>query len=202
MRSVFRPLPLVLAAFALGLSSRAAAQSTPAKNSPFLPAPGSAVAAPTNSSETLQFSGVSVDGPKTFVSLLDTQTKKSRWIAVGSTIEGLNVVSYDAQRDQVVVRIGGADKTLSLRKSSGVTASANLNYTPLVASFALPASATGAPAIPAPTMGTPVPPPTTPTAKAEQEARMLVSDLLDIGIIQRKAYEEAQKKAELDKKKS
>lgn len=32
-------------------------------------------------------------------------------------------------------------------------------------------------------------------AKAEREARMLVSDLLEIGVAQRKAYEEAQRKA-------
>lgn len=31
--------------------------------------------------------------------------------------------------------------------------------------------------------------------KAETEARMLVSDLLEIGMAQRKAYEEAQKRA-------
>jgi hypothetical protein len=33
-------------------------------------------------------------------------------------------------------------------------------------------------------------------AKQEREARMLVSDLLEIGMQQRKAYEEAQKKAQ------
>ena len=32
-------------------------------------------------------------------------------------------------------------------------------------------------------------------ARQEEEARMLVSDLLEIGMAQRKAYEEAQKKA-------
>jgi len=36
-------------------------------------------------------------------------------------------------------------------------------------------------------------------AQQETEARMLVSDLLEIGIQQRKAYEEAQKKTETEK---
>lgn len=40
----------------------------------------------------------------------------------------------------------------------------------------------------------PLPPPSSP-AEAEREARMLVSDLLEIGMQQRKAYEEAQRKA-------
>jgi hypothetical protein len=43
----------------------------------------------------------------------------------------------------------------------------------------------------------PLPPPSTP-AEAEREARMLVSDLLEIGMQQRKAYEEAQRKAALE----
>jgi hypothetical protein len=50
------------------------------------------------------------------------------------------------------------------------------------------------------TQGTPQPPPAPGSiAQQETEARMLVSDLLEIGIQQRKAYEDAQKKAEAEK---
>ena len=200
MRSILRPLPLVSAALALGTAAWGTAQTAVPKTSPFLPAPGSASIAPSAAGETIQFTGVSVIGPKTFVSLFDTQKQKSRWLTLGEAIDGMEIRSYDAQRDQIVLRVNGADKTLPLRKSGGLIA--NLNYTPPpTASFA-PTPSIGAPSLPTPTMGTPVPPPTTPQAKAEQEARMLVSDLLEIGMAQRKAYEEAQKKAEFGKKKS
>jgi hypothetical protein len=74
--------------------------------------------------------------------------------------------------------------------------------TPVVdpAANAMPAGAAVTPAAPALAAVKPQPPPT-PAAIAhqEQEARMLVSDLLEIGMAQRKAYEEAQKKAAAEK---
>jgi hypothetical protein len=60
----------------------------------------------------------------------------------------------------------------------------------------------GAAAIPVPAQAAPMPAPApsgpmTPEVQARQEteARMLVSDLLEIGMAQRRAYEEAQRKS-------
>jgi len=198
-------------AFALGFAGRAAAQAT----SPFLPAPGSdpAVAAPV---ENIEFSGV-VIGKKTLIILYDKTAKKPRHIPLGDTIDGISVLAYDASRDQVVVKVGGEQKLLTLRKATGI-ANAGTPAPPALnpaMNFNVPAPVdvvqkiqppppSSAPAVaetpvvaaPAVNPAKPEAPATPPTiAKQEEEARMLVSDLLEIGMAQRKAYEEKQKQA-------
>jgi len=169
--------------------ARANAQTALPKESPFMPAPGSASAvAPAN--ETLELGGFSGTGQTTVVCITDTQAKRSHWIPVGSTTEGIKVLSFDATKDQATITVGGRQKTLRMRKSTVAAAS---NPSAASASFATPVPI-------APTQGTPQPPPAPGSvAQQETEARMLVSDLLEIGIQQRKAYEEAQKKADQEK---
>lgn len=164
------------------------AQTALPKESPFMPAPGSAVAAaPTN--ETLELGGFSGTGQTTVVCITDIQAKRSHWIPVGSTTEGIKVLSFDAAKDQATITVGGQQKTLRMRKS-----------TVAAAGTAAAGFATAAPAAVTPTQGVPQPPPAPGSiAQQETEARMLVSDLLEIGIQQRKAYEEAQKKADQEK---
>ena len=111
-------LRLALAAAAFGVTGRVSAQNSPAKDSPFMPAGTAEIASDVG--ETLEFAGVSVIGKKTLVNLYDKQLKKNRWISVGDTVDGLNVLTYDARRDQVVVKVGGEQKLLTLRKSTGV----------------------------------------------------------------------------------
>jgi hypothetical protein len=116
--------------------------------------------------------------------------------------------------------IGGVNKLLKLRQPKGVVAGnaavmaatqPAMNFStpaPLPASpkFQLPPPASGpggeaaasAPTTVAPTNSAPTPAqPAAPltVARQEEEARMLVSDLLEIGMAQRKAYEEKQKQA-------
>ena len=208
-------LRLALAAAAFGVTGRVSAQNSPAKDSPFMPAGTAEIASDVG--ETLEFAGVSVIGKKTLVNLYDKQLKKNRWISVGDTVDGLNVLTYDARRDQVVVKVGGEQKLLTLRKSTGVVSAPSftmvapnpaMNFnvpTPAAADVIQkiqpppPASAT--PATDAPVAAAPVAEPAKPDAPAaplsiarqEEEARMLVSDLLEIGMAQRKAYEEKQR---------
>jgi hypothetical protein len=188
------------------------------KNSPFMPA-GTAAAPAEAASERIEFAGVSSVGKKTDLIFYDKTAKKSHWIGLGETKEGIAVLTYDEQREQAVVKVNGVEKVLSLRKgvrtggtprpvatlpaASGFAIPAPLPADSLVqkiqpppppdgsASSIQPSSGSAAPAQPAK--------PTTPEAqaqvKAETEARMLVSDLLEIGMAQRKAYEEAQRKA-------
>jgi hypothetical protein len=199
MRSRSRTFGLLLAGFAAG-SWAFAADPT---QSPFVPKAGT-VAAPV-AADTLEFAGVSMLKKQTMVSLYDTREKRSRWIAVGTKADGIEVVSYDVNHDQVVVKQNGQLKILTLRKPSKLPAN------PLSLASITPAIATGASAAgantPQPFVTPPAPssaPSTEPKknltqAQQEEEARMFVADMLDIGMQSRKAYEEAQKKAEAEK---
>jgi hypothetical protein len=158
-----------------------------------MPAAGTVAPAPA-AADTLEFAGVSMLKKQTMVSLYDTREKRGRWIAVGAKADGIEVVSYDANHDQVVVKQGGQLKILTLRKPNKLPAN------PLT--VAAPAPAFGATATPMPVQ--PVVASTEPKkpltqAQQEEEARMFVADMLDIGMQSRKAYEEAQKKAEAEK---
>jgi len=131
------------------------------------------------------------------VCIFDNQAKRSEWIAVGDTSGPIHVVSLDSLNDRAVVVIGGERKELSLRKAT-VTAAPVARTAPVVAPRPQPVPA--AP-IASSTDGAqqPVqqsaPPDLSKTARDQQEARMLVSDLLEIGAQQRKAYQDAKQKA-------
>lgn len=180
-----------LAAFAVGLAAFAAEPQPLPQASPFIPAPGAAPALA--QAETLEFAGVSVVGKRTLISLHDTKEKRSRWIPVGAKAEGIDVVSYDAAHEQVVLRQNGQLKTLKLRKPTHMTGP----VAPV-----MPVGYGSPNPLPAPMNGPPgSQPPAKPLtlAQQEEEARMFVADMLDIGMQHRKAYEEAQKKAAAEK---
>ncbi|MSU22402.1 MAG: hypothetical protein EXS32_01110 [Opitutus sp.] len=195
-RPALATLVLSAAGLALALAGRAGAQTPLAKDSPFLPGASQAVAVAAN--ENFELTAVTTVGKKTYVNLLDSQAKKSRWIAVGETVDGLAVLTYDAKREQAVTRIGGVEKLLTLRQPKGVVYSTVPNVNAAM-NFAIPTPPVSPPdtaTTPAVDPAKPATPVVAPTiARQEEEARMLVSDLLEIGMAQRKAYEEAQKKA-------
>lgn len=177
---------------------------TATRFNPFKPAGSAGQAAPA-ANETIEFAGVSQMGNTTHLIFHDKSAKKNRWIGLGETVEGITVVRYDSRLEQAVVKVNGVEKTLALRKGSGpVNSPAPVATLPAAAGFAVPTpppqtlGATSPPPVDivAPAAAKP-PAPNTPEsqAKAETEARMLVSDLLEIGIAQRKAYEEAQRRA-------
>lgn len=186
------------------------------RTSPFLPA--SAAGAPAQAAaETVEFIGIfSTVGKRTDLIFHDKATKKNHWIAQGETKEGIAVISYDEPRQQAVVKINGAEKTLAMRKAAAAprapvrtvaTPPSGFNVATAPAGPAAPAvelnvapvaAAAGQPALTiAPAPAGPAAPATAEATriKQETEARMLVSDLLEIGMAQRKAYEEAQRKA-------
>lgn len=149
--------------------------------SPFLPASSDPSAATQSAAakDSLEFTGVIVTGKTVLLNLTDTQAKKSFWIGIGKSEEGIEAVGYDRRQDAATVKVRGETKRLVMKQPVVVGSSG--------------ASAAIVPVAPA----VPLPPPSTP-AEAEREARMLVSDLLEIGMQQRKAYEEAQRKAALE----
>ncbi|MEO5960504.1 MAG: hypothetical protein ABIZ49_14400 [Opitutaceae bacterium] len=201
------PFVALFAAMASGVL----AQTPLPKESPFLPASSAATAAPA-AAEVHELAGVSTMGKQTSVYIFDKQTKvpKGKWIPVGETMEGITVLNYDSPREQVLIRVGGVEKTLKLRKStSNVNGVAAVGAPPPLPGPLPRPGGWNAPQVPTPPVAPPVavapvttpaqkpepPPPIGSVAHQEQEARMLVSDLLEIGMAQRKAYEEAQKKA-------
>lgn len=170
---------------ALAGSGIAYAQTPPAQ-SPFLPANPAVSASHAQSNEPYQLSAIGVVGEQTFVSIYETAEKRSRWIAVGGSLGDLHVVSCDIEAEQVVVVVGGKTLTLTLPKSAVSTAAA------------APAPAAATPAMPvAGSAGSEAPaaPDVASDEDKAREARMLVTDLLEIGMQQRKAYEDAQKQA-------
>lgn len=211
------PRLLTLLTLASALALPAAAQSAV---SPFMP-PEAANAGAVSSGETIEFAGVIV-GRKTDLIFYDKTAKKSRWVSLGDTSDGIQAIRYDAERGTAEVRINGVAKTLTLRKSNVTAAAINpanpiAPVAPAHTGFNVPGPATAAlSAPPAPDVvatqspaanpsvaanqpgAATVTPPSTPAEQAvvkqEQEARMLVSDLLEIGMAQRKAYEDAQRR--------
>jgi hypothetical protein len=196
---------LAVTALLLG-SASVSAQAPLPNNSPFLP--GGAAAPAHAPGETLELAGISVVGNRTDLIIQDKTTKKTSWVRLGATANGISALKYDPRTEQAVVRVNGAEKVLTLRKGTGPL-NAPMPPAPVVVAAPAPANA-AAPVngsvqiLPAPQPAGPgvptanaVPgaPPTPDTvAKQETEARMLVSDLLEIGMAQRKAYEEAQRK--------
>ncbi|WP_148218194.1 hypothetical protein [Opitutus terrae] len=182
MRLALRSSALLLvASFTLALAGRA--EQLP-EQSPFLP-PGGTPAKSTAAADGFELVGMTSFGRETLISILRQADQRSLWIPLGRTMSEITAVSYDPAKDEAVIRVGGRTLTLPMRKGSVVT---GLD-TPLPAPMTLPASAVSAPAPGAPSR------PLTPTEEKEMEARMLVSDLLEIGQQQRKAYAEAQRQA-------
>lgn len=175
----------VLALLAGITATFALAQNPPA--SPFGQAGN--VTAPAATEADLEFAGVSSIGQTTMVNLYDPKTKRSFWVKEGDTASGVSVLKYDRQSDRVTVRHNGVEKTIALRAEKPVEGS------PATAAAIPPAPATVA-APPSPSAPSPAPTGSTQLSQArqEEEARMLVSDLLEIGMAQRQAYEEAQRR--------
>lgn len=201
----------------LATASGAHAAETPAgapKKSPFMP-PATAAGPVSSTSENVEFAGVSTIGQRTDLIFHDKSVKKNRWVGIGETVEGISVVSYDPRRDEAVVKVNGVQKTLALRKPSAPVntpasapvatfpavvgvAAANaepIQINPTMAAIPTPAPATPVNAVPAAPSGPAAPATPEQIAKQETDARMLVSDLLEIGMAQRRAYEEAQRRA-------
>ncbi len=175
---------LLAAALAMLCCSLAARAGTSlVSDSPFAPA-GSPGASAATASDSFQLAGSTSAGGDVSVCIYAQQTRRSLWIPVGGESDGVHVVSFDNANDIAVVSVAGTLRQLTMRKA---TVSGNR---PAAAQAFAAVEAPSAPAAAAPE------PQTQEVAVREQrEARMLVSDLLEIGVQQRKAYQEAKAKA-------
>jgi hypothetical protein len=171
---------------ALGCVGTLWGETTLAVDSPFAPAGGAAALGKNAPGEAYELAGSSTQGSDVSVCIFERQKKHSEWIPVGGNVDGIHVISYDVAHDTAVVTISGARKELSMRKA--VIASTNpvsSGRTPQAMSMPFaPVASSPAAAVPPPGV-----------AQDQKEARMLVSDLLEIGVQQRKAYQDAKLKA-------
>jgi hypothetical protein len=160
------------------------------QSSPFLPAPGRA-AAPAGVDSGYELVGMVAQGSSLLLSVMRQSDKHSFWLPLGGTVDEVTAVSYNAATDEAVIRANNRTLTLKLRKSVIVPGK---NIIPVIARApAAPASAKPAAGDAAPPAAPPAP--RTADEQKEFEARMLVTDLLEIGQRQRKAYAEAQRQA-------
>ena len=113
MRLVSRPAS-TLAGLWLGTVTCGLAQMS---DSPFLPA-GASHGIATGQPQDYELAGASVRSNVVQVCIFNAQTKHSHWIAVGASEDGIKVVSYNSADDRAIILVNGAQKSLSLRKTS------------------------------------------------------------------------------------
>jgi hypothetical protein len=160
----------------LGCAAAAFGQ-TLVSRSPFMPV-GAAGAGANGPAPAYELAGSSVQGSDVAICVYERQSKHSQWIAVGETLNGIQVISYDPAHDRAVVSVSGERRELTMRSAAVAATSSSPT-----ASTVLTSSDTSVPSSPEA------------VAHDQREARMLVSDLLEIGVQQRKAYQEAKQKA-------
>ena len=148
--------------------------------------PTSPPAAQAPADAILEFSGVTKIGGTTLVCITTLSDKRSTWIEVGKIVSGIHAVSYQADTGTATVRQNGREVTLPIKQ-------------PTYAPGSLVAVQPMMPSGPAPVASV-APVVAVTNEEKETEARMLVSDLLEIGMIQRKAYQEAQTREQEEKR--
>ena len=163
----------------VALATVAFAQTPPA-NSPFVqPKKSVPVAPPTaDQPKDIALTGVVSLGGDSLVCITVIAEKRSHWIKVGESAARISVLGYTPETGRVSVKYNGQTLNLELTKPTYDAASiSRYSSTPSgplpVASVALDVPLTN--------------------EQKESEARHLVSDLLEIGIIQREAYRRAER---------
>jgi len=172
------------------------------RQSPFAPPGTPASESGAAPAESLEFAGVSSVGKRTDLIFQDREAKRTLWIGVGEAKAGVQVVAYDSRREQAILKVDGVDKVLPLRKGSRPTGTPVATPAPVTApdapppgvAFAQPLAGLGQSEAVGDSPPTLKPVPPAAPQRQEAEARMLVSDLLEIGMAQRRAYEEAQRR--------
>lgn len=152
---------------------------------------GSMAAGGAAPAEAYELAGSSVQGPDVSVCIYERQAKHSQWIPVGGIADGIHVISYDALNDRATVTIAGAFKELTMRRATVASLSPSSAGRPDESAAPLRLQ----PAVPDAQLAPAAAAPLRSAVEEQREARMLVSDLLEIGVQQRRAYQDAKQKA-------
>jgi hypothetical protein len=158
-------------------------------NSPFAPAGAAAGSAAGATAEAIELAGSTSQGSQVTVCIVEHKNKRSEWIPVGGESNGVHVVSFDGAHDTAVVTIGGERKQLTMHKPMVVSTNPAAG-----GRAAAPVPVTSAPVVPVAASASEAPANPATAARDQREARMLVSDLLEIGVQQRKAYQDAKQR--------
>lgn len=190
------PLRALLLLPGVIVAAAAPAAEIPAAASPFVPPAATANVTP--ASGTARWELVAIMGTREIpaVRIRDTESDAVAWLGVGESLGTLKVVSADLTASTATVQVGNQRLLLPLRLAGvapGTAAAANVPAPGTNGSTSAPAPA-AAPA-PLPSTGDAVADAKRDQEIAEREARMLVSDLLEISMIQQKAYAEKQAEA-------
>lgn len=150
---------------------------------------------------TLELVGIAVIDKQPRFGLRDVGTNRAYWMGLNEEQDGLTIVAYNSAQNTATVQGRGGSRMLVL-KNETITSAAPAPMTPSVQAPAAPMQprptnvAASAPRpVPQPE---PVPANLTPEQvkqrQAETEARMLVSDLMEISMQERARYAEEQRK--------
>ena len=157
-----------LAAVVLSAGCVLHSEAEPNGDSPFLPPdsgqPEPPPPAPAPSLANLQLASVLSFGREVLVSVYDIQTNTGVWIPVGGEAEGIRVITYNPDTEEVTVLSGGVKARLRLREAKLLGRGMIASIPTLEQEYGRPLS----------------------VKEQEFEARMLVSDLLEIGMEERK----------------
>jgi hypothetical protein len=179
---------LCLAVFAAGCCTIGSfGQTALVGNSPFAPS-GNAAVQGSAPAQDYELSGATSEDQQVSVCIYERQAKRSEWIPVGGNVDGIHVISFDNNHDMAVVMVGGQRKEITMRKAKIAKSESAVAPRPAFV-------ADNTPAAPIASAPQPLPPAATAPEQEQREARMLVSDLLEIGVQQRKAYQDAKLKA-------
>ncbi len=137
-----------------------------------------------------ELQGLLGSGPNAAARLRDTEENVATWVRVGESFGTLKLIAADGAANTATIQVGNERSLLRLR-AAAVTAG-EITPVPAAPSSGFAASTLAAPPPALPSTGDPATDARRDQAIAEREARMLVSDLLEISMIQRKAYEEKQ----------
>jgi hypothetical protein len=166
----FRLVVLVFAAACLLLSGTESQDA-----SPFLP-PDTGRAAPVSvpapTLTNLQFASVLSFGREVLISVYDVRTNEGVWIPVGGEAQGIRIVTYDPENEEVTVLSAGVTARLKLREAQFVGVGIFRPLPTLEQEYGRPLT----------------------VEEEETEARMLVSDLLEIGMEERARQRELRRK--------
>ena len=177
----------------LTIASCLGAAENPAATAPVVPATPPAAASPAPAQPARwELAGVIGIRETLTVRINDTVEKTGAWLRVGESFGPAKLVAADA--DTATIQVGTERTVLGLRIDGVAPGEA----TPATATASTASTPTATPAstpVPLPSTGDPETDAKRDQTIAEREARMLVSDLLEISMIQRKAYEDKQAEA-------
>lgn len=174
------------------------------ERSPFVP-PSAPQQTDANALSAVELTGILSVGGRPQFSVRDTSTGRSFWLGLGETQEGLTALSYDVAASSVVIEGRGARRNIVIREARVATAppppvitvlpQQQLSATPqAVAGLAQPAAQPLAPSQKRPAQAQARDAKGRTNEEAERDARLLVSDLMELSVQERRRYEENQRR--------